>query len=122
MRRGDERREERRGEERRGGGKACEHASSGDSRVTGVYSSSREHRAMASGGSSFLYLNDLYELVHPAVPGEDGLAQQQLGQHAASRPDVDVGRVVGGSKDELRGAISVERSSCVASAAARSGM
>ncbi len=30
--------------------KACAHASRGDSLVTGVYSSSREQRAMASGG------------------------------------------------------------------------
>lgn len=54
---------------------------------------------------SLLYLDDFYELVHSAVPREDGLAQQQLGQHAAGRPDVDVGCVVGGTKDELRGAI-----------------
>lgn len=30
--------------------KACEQASNGERRVAGVYSSSREHRAMASGG------------------------------------------------------------------------
>jgi len=54
---------------------------------------------------SVLYLDDLYELVHATVPREDGLAQQKLGQHAAGRPDVDVGRVVGGTKDELWGAI-----------------
>lgn len=51
------------------------------------------------------HLDDLHQLVHAAVPGEDGLAQEQLGQHAARRPDVDVGRVVGGAEDELGGAV-----------------
>ena len=46
-------------------------------------------------------LDDLHQLVHPAVPGEDGLPQHQLGKDAARRPDVDVGGVVCGPKYQL---------------------
>lgn len=51
------------------------------------------------------HLDDLHQLVDAAVPGEYGLTQQQLRQHAAGWPDVDVRRVVGGAEDELRGAV-----------------
>jgi len=51
------------------------------------------------------HLDDLHELVDAAVPGEDGLSQQQLREHAAGGPDVDVGRVVGGAEDELGRAV-----------------
>lgn len=51
------------------------------------------------------HLDDLHQLVHAAIPGEDGLAQEQLRQHTARRPDVDVRRVVGGAEDELGGAV-----------------
>lgn len=50
-------------------------------------------------------LYNLYELVHPAVTGEYGLSEQQLGQYAARWPDVDVCRVVCGTENELRGAV-----------------
>ena len=39
-------------------------------------------------GGRAQHLDDLHQLVHPAVPGEDGLAQEELGKHAASAPDV----------------------------------
>ncbi len=34
------------------------------------------------------HLDDLNELIHSTVAGEDGLTQQQLCEHAARRPDV----------------------------------
>ena len=46
-------------------------------------------------------LDDLHQLVHPAVPGEDGLAQHQLREDAARRPDVNVGGVVRGPEYQL---------------------
>ena len=48
-------------------------------------------------------LDDLHQLVHPAVPGEDGLPQHQLGKDAARGPDVNVGGVVRGAEYQLRG-------------------
>ena len=46
-------------------------------------------------------LDDLHQLVHPAVPGKDGLPQHQLGEDAARGPDVNVGGVVRGPKYQL---------------------
>ena len=46
-------------------------------------------------------LDDLHQLVHPAVPGEDGLAQHELREDAARRPDVNVGGVVRGPEYQL---------------------
>ena len=36
---------------------------------------------------SLTYLDNLHELIHAGVPGEDGLAQHQLSKHAPSRPE-----------------------------------
>ena len=47
-------------------------------------------------------LDDLHQLVHPAVPGEDWLAQHQLREDASRRPDVNVGGVVRGPEYQLR--------------------
>ena len=52
-------------------------------------------------------LDDLHQLVHPAVPGEDRLAQHELRKHAARRPDVNVGGVVRGAEYQLRGPATV---------------
>ena len=39
-------------------------------------------------GGCAQHLDDLHQLVHPTVPGEDGLTQQQLRKHTPSTPDV----------------------------------
>ena len=46
-------------------------------------------------------LDDLHQLVHSAVPGEDGLTQHELSKDAARGPDVNVGGVVRGPKYQL---------------------
>mmetsp|Transcript_27146 Transcript_27146/g.68916 ORF Transcript_27146/g.68916 Transcript_27146/m.68916 type:complete len:393 (+) Transcript_27146:146-1324(+) len=47
------------------------------------------------------HLDDLDELIHAALPGEDGLPQDQLRRDARGRPDVDDRRVVRGAEDQL---------------------
>ena len=49
--------------------------------------------------------DDFDELVDTAFSREDRLPQHKLCDHAAYRPDVNVGSVVGVSEDELRGAV-----------------
>jgi len=51
------------------------------------------------------HLDDLDELVDPALTGEERLAEHELGHDAAGRPDVDRGRIVCCAKDELGRAI-----------------
>ena len=50
-------------------------------------------------------LEDLCELVEVGVPCNEGHAQQQLGEDAAHRPDVDAGPVDPGAEEELRSAV-----------------
>ena len=45
------------------------------------------------------------ELVDARVAREYGLAEEELGEDAARRPDVDVAGVVGGAEDELGRAV-----------------
>mmetsp|Transcript_48194 Transcript_48194/g.124977 ORF Transcript_48194/g.124977 Transcript_48194/m.124977 type:complete len:276 (+) Transcript_48194:194-1021(+) len=47
------------------------------------------------------HFDDLHELVHAALPREDGLPQYELGGHARGRPDIDDCRVVRSSEDQL---------------------
>lgn len=51
------------------------------------------------------HLDDLDELIHPTVSWEYWLSEQQLSQNTARWPDVNVCRVVCGTKNELRGPI-----------------
>mmetsp|Transcript_18308 Transcript_18308/g.51672 ORF Transcript_18308/g.51672 Transcript_18308/m.51672 type:complete len:278 (+) Transcript_18308:235-1068(+) len=51
------------------------------------------------------HLDDLHQLVHPALPAEHGAAQDELRHDATDRPDVDGRGVVGGPEDELRGPV-----------------
>mmetsp|Transcript_58256 Transcript_58256/g.102476 ORF Transcript_58256/g.102476 Transcript_58256/m.102476 type:complete len:215 (-) Transcript_58256:540-1184(-) len=50
-------------------------------------------------------LDDLHQLVDTAAAGEDGRADQQLGEHAALRPHIDHRAVVRGPEDQLRRAV-----------------
>jgi len=50
-------------------------------------------------------LDNFHELVHARLPREDGLAEHELCNDAADRPDVDVGAVVGVAEDELGRAV-----------------
>mmetsp|Transcript_18818 Transcript_18818/g.37965 ORF Transcript_18818/g.37965 Transcript_18818/m.37965 type:complete len:287 (+) Transcript_18818:456-1316(+) len=47
------------------------------------------------------HLDDLDELVDPALAWEDRLSQDELGSDACRRPNVDDCRVIGGAEDEL---------------------
>ncbi|KAI3487957.1 hypothetical protein L1887_48040 [Cichorium endivia] len=47
------------------------------------------------------HLDDLDELIDAALAGEERLPLHELGHDAACGPDVDVGGVIGGAKDEL---------------------
>mmetsp|Transcript_6086 Transcript_6086/g.17155 ORF Transcript_6086/g.17155 Transcript_6086/m.17155 type:complete len:342 (+) Transcript_6086:192-1217(+) len=64
-------------------------------RVVGV------HRCELLARGRAQHLDDLHQLVHTALPGEDGLPQDELGGHTRGRPDVDDCRVVRGSKNQL---------------------
>ena len=44
-------------------------------------------------------------MVDAAFSWEDGLAEHQLSNDAAHRPDINVGAIVGVSEDELGGAV-----------------
>lgn len=46
-------------------------------------------------------LNDLDHLVHVIAAVEEGLAGDHLGDHAAERPHVDLGSVLGALEDEF---------------------
>lgn len=48
------------------------------------------------------HLDDLHKLVDTRLSREKRLTQHQLSHYTTSRPDVNVGGVVGSSKDELR--------------------
>lgn len=50
---------------------------------------------------SLAYLDDLHELIHPAVSREQRLPQQQLCRHAAQAPRVDGAGVVRRPKYKL---------------------
>jgi len=47
-------------------------------------------------------LEDEVELLELVAAGQDGLAQQQLGQDAAGGPEVDGGPVLRGAEEQLR--------------------
>ena len=49
--------------------------------------------------------DDLNQLIDARVTREDRLPEHQFRENASSAPDVDVGRVVGGAKDQLRRAV-----------------
>ena len=51
------------------------------------------------------HLDDFDELVHAGLAREERHAEEQLGEHAAHRPDVDAARVVCGAKYQLGGPI-----------------
>lgn len=50
-------------------------------------------------------LDDLDELIDTGRAGEDGLADDELGEHAADGPDVDRVAVLGRAEDELGRAV-----------------
>lgn len=50
-------------------------------------------------------LDDLDELISRGLAGEEGLADQHLGDHAPDGPDVDGGGVLCGSEDEFWSAV-----------------
>lgn len=51
------------------------------------------------------HLDDLDQLVHARIARKDRLAEQQLREDAARAPHVDLGGVIDGAEDQLRGAI-----------------
>ena len=51
------------------------------------------------------HLDDFDELVHAGLAREEGHPEEQLGEHAPHRPDVDAARVVRGAKYQLGGPI-----------------
>ena len=51
------------------------------------------------------HLDDFDKLVHAGLAREERHPEEQLGEHAAHRPDVDAARVVGGTKYQLGGPV-----------------
>jgi len=56
-------------------------------------------------GRSANNFDNFNELVDVGFAGEERLPKDHLGQNTTERPRVNVGRVVGGAKDQLRGSI-----------------
>mmetsp|Transcript_9353 Transcript_9353/g.23285 ORF Transcript_9353/g.23285 Transcript_9353/m.23285 type:complete len:346 (+) Transcript_9353:247-1284(+) len=63
------------------------------------------HRLDLLQGGCAEHLDDFDELVHAGLAREERHAEEQLGEHAAHRPDVDAARVVCGAKYQLGGPI-----------------
>ena len=49
--------------------------------------------------------DDFDKLINARITRENGLSKQQLGQDAASRPDINLTGVVSGAKDQLGRAV-----------------
>lgn len=46
-------------------------------------------------------LDDLHQLIHSGISGENGLSEHQLGKDTSGTPNINVGSVVSGAKDQF---------------------